>query len=321
MKTCMTNLDLVKDTRVIAEPGSGADRLHLQHRQLSRMVEQTNDTVMITDCEGNTEYVNQAFTTTTGYSSADMIQQNPGVLKSGAHDETFYRRLWNRLLSGQVFRADFVNRRKDGSLFHEDKTIMPLQDEHGRITHFVAVGRDIGNRVRAHRRMLRLAYYDSLTGLPNRTLLLDRLNHALKRLQRRQGLMAVMFLDLDCFKMINDTLGHDVGDQVIKSMAIRLRRCVRDGDSIARLGGDEFVIVLEDVAHKNEITATAEKIIVALAEPYTFGDQRLITTASIGITLAPHDGNRVNQLLRNADQAMYQAKGDGGCRHAFFGDC
>lgn len=197
---------------------------------------------------------------------------------------------------------------------------MPLRDEDGRITHFVAVGRDISNRVKAHRRMLRLAYYDSLTGLPNRTLLIDRLNHALKRLHRRQGLMAVMFLDLDRFKMINDTLGHDMGDRVIKSMAARLRRCVRDGDSIARLGGDEFVVVLEDVADKREIIATAEKLLVSLAEAYTLGEHRLITTASIGIALAPHDANGVNQLLRNADHAMYQAKGDGGCRYAFFGE-
>lgn len=321
MKTCTTSLGLVKDTRVNADPGAGVDSLQIQHRQLSRMVEQTNDTVMITDFEGNTEYVNPAFVATTGFSAAEIVGHNPGVLKSGAHDDTFYRRLWNRVLSGKVFRADFVNRRKNGSLFHEDKTIMPLLGERGCITHFVAVGRDISNRVKAHQRMLRLAYYDSLTGLPNRTLLIDRLNHALKRLHRRQGLMAVMFLDLDGFKTINDTLGHDVGDRVIRAMAGRLRRCVRDGDSIARLGGDEFALVLEDVARKSEISVTAEKIIASLANAHILGDHRMITTASIGIAVAPHDGNRVNQLLRNADQAMYQAKRDGGCRYAFFRDC
>lgn len=319
MKTRVTNLLSIAGSGSGAVPDSGAHRLKVPHRQLSRMVEQSNDTVMVTDREGAVEYVNPAFITATGFSWAEIYRRKPSILKSGAHDARFYQRLWNTLLSGNEFRDDFVNRRKDGSLFHEDKTIMPLKDEGGAITHFVSVGRDISQRVKAHRRMLRLAYYDVLTNLPNRTLLIDRLNHALKRLHRREGLMAVMFLDLDRFKTINDTLGHDMGDRVIKAMAARLRRCVREGDSIARLGGDEFVVVLEDVADRQEIAATAEKLLVSLAKAYTLGEHRLITTASIGIALAPYDGNSVNQLLRNADRAMYRAKNKGGCRYTFFG--
>ena len=206
--------------------------------KLSSAIEQTADSVVITDLHGTIEYVNPAFEKNTGFRRAEAVGQTPRIVKSGKHDAEFYRRLWDTILRGEAFRDVLVNRRKDGTLYYEEKTITPLKDEKGRITHFVSTGKDVTERMEAQERLDRLAYYDTLTGLPNRNLFRDRLRHALERVQRAGRTVATLVLDLDNFKAVNDSLGHEVGDLLLKAISERLRACVREEDTVARLGGE-----------------------------------------------------------------------------------
>jgi diguanylate cyclase (GGDEF)-like protein/PAS domain S-box-containing protein len=406
-----------------------------QTRQLSSAVEQTADSVIITDAHGVIQYINSACQSVTGYSPEETIGNNPRLLKSGQHPPEFYQRLWETITRGEVFRERFINRRKDGSLYHEEKTITPLKDARGEITHFVSTGKDITQRVEAEktlresnellerifdsthfclayldrdfnfirvnraygktcgyppeyfpgknhfrlyphreneaifRRVVQtgepfttiakpfefpdhpewgvtywdwtlhplkddagnveavlfvlldvterrrteeqlnaLAYYDALTGLPNRQQLYDHLQWAMKEAAGRERLVAILFLDLDRFKNINDTLGHDVGDALLKEVAARLRTSVRPGDIISRLGGDEFTIVLANVAHLDDATRVAQKLLDHFLPPFRIAGRDLFVSPSIGITLYPFDGNNAEDLIKNADIAMYHAK-------------
>jgi diguanylate cyclase (GGDEF)-like protein/PAS domain S-box-containing protein len=277
-------------------------------RKLSNALSQTADSVVITDRDGMIEYVNPAFERVTGYGAAEVIGRRTNVVKSGNHDARFYRRLWETILRGEVFRDVLVNRRKDGSLYYEEKTITPIRDAAGETTHFVSTGKDITDRIQTEERLNYLAYYDTLTGLPNRTLLAERARQAIAEANRHDRLVAVMFLDLDRFKLINDTLGHEVGDVLLKSVAERLRAAVRPGDTVARLSGDEFTIVLADVAHVDDVARVVQKLQDRLADPFHVAGRELYVSASIGITLHPFDDGSLDGLLRNADTAMYHAK-------------
>ena len=414
-----------------------------QMQKLSSAIEQTADSVMITNREGIIEYVNPAFEITTGYQSADALGRKPNIVKSGLQDATFYEELWAKILNGESFRGVFVNRRKDGSLYHEEKTITPLRDSGQRITHFVSTGKDISERIhaessvraseehlrtiidtepecikllaedgslidmnaaglamieadsleqvlgtamqelvmpehheafqelsrnvfRGHKGMLtfeieglkgarrwlethavpmtsrtgktvllgitrditerktaeeRLSYlvhHDELTGLPNRTLFNDRLNQAMIDAERHGRLVALAFLDLDRFKNINDTLGHEAGDLLLQGVAERLLHAVRRGDTVARLSGDEFTIVLADLAHADDAARVAQKILDALAKPLPIAGRDLFISASLGLTLYPLDSRDSQELLRNADIAMYRAKEQGRNNFQFY---
>lgn len=414
-----------------------------QMRKLSSAVELTADSVMITDRDGVIEYVNPAFEAVTGHTSAEAIGRNPSILKSGAHDEAFYRNLWDIILRGEPFHTVFTNRRKDGSLYYEDKTISPLRDASGAITHFVSTGRDISEHIqaeaaaraseqhlraiidtepeciklvdaegrliemnaaglamieadsleqvagqtlyklllpeyreafrtlinsvmqgnkeilafeiqglkgtrrwlethcvpmttrtgetvllgvtrditehrRAEERLSFLAHHDELTGLPNRTLFGDRLNQAMIEAERHGRLLAVVFLDLDRFKNINDTLGHETGDLLLQAVAKRLLGAVRRGDTVARLSGDEFTIVLADLAQVDDAARVAQKILDAFAGPLPVAGRDLFVSASLGITLYPFDTSDQRELLRNADIAMYRAKEQGRNNFQFY---
>ncbi|HHM05307.1 MAG TPA: EAL domain-containing protein [Gammaproteobacteria bacterium] len=286
-------------------------RAEAQMRKLSRALEQAADAVMITDRDGIIEYVNPAFTRISGYAMSEALGKTPRLVKSGRHGDDHYRALWQNILKGEVYSGIMINRRKDGQLYYEEKTITPLKNEEGRITHFVSTGRDISERIRAEQRLHHLAHHDSLTQVPNRALFMDRLNQSLHHAQRHGRRLAVMFLDLDRFKLINDTLGHDVGDQVLVTMAGRLRACLRAEDTVARLGGDEFVLLLEEISSVNKLTAVSQKILEALSEPVQVQRHELFVTASIGIALYPSDGTTAEALLKHADIAMYQAKDQG----------
>lgn len=277
-------------------------------RKLSSAVEQTADSVMITNRDGVIEYVNPAFALTTGFAPAEAIGRTPHIVKSGRHDEAFYRELWQTILAGGVYRNVMVNRRKDGSLYYEEKTITPLKNERGAITHFVSTGKDITERMQVQERLQYLAHHDDLTRLPNRVLFLDRLSQALIRAHFHHRILAVLFLDLDHFKNINDSLGHNVGDQFLEATAVRLTSCVREGDTVARLGGDEFAVLLEDIAQVEDISMVARKVLAAFASPFTVGSRELYLTTSIGVSLYPSDGADGHTLLKHADAAMYRAK-------------
>ncbi|MFQ5487231.1 MAG: EAL domain-containing protein, partial [Gammaproteobacteria bacterium] len=286
--------------------------------KLSRAVEQTAESIFITDAQGIIEYVNPAFEKTTGYSREEVLGKTPSLFKSGRHEPAFYEKIWKTILAGAVYSDIMVNRRKDGTLYYEEKSITPLFDEKGEIGHFISTGKDITERMQAEERLHHLAYHDVLTDLPNRALFMDRLTHALTRRHSEGSRIAVMFLDVDRFKTINDTLGHDSGDRLLQSFARMLMHCVREGDTVSRFGGDEFAILLEDVTSLKAITQVADKIKQALSRPFKAEGQDLYVTTSIGISLFPDDGDDAATLLKYADSAMYRAKEVGRNNHQFY---
>jgi len=293
-------------------------RAEAQMHQLSSAVEQTDDVVMITDLQGIIQYVNTAYERTTGYSRQEVLGLNASVVKSGEHNRSFYEHLWRTILAGRVFHGVLVNRKKSGSLYYEEKTITPLKDADGNLVCFVSTGKDITDRRLAEERLHQLAHYDPLTDLPNRVLLQNRLKHAMMEANRLERLVAVMFLDLDRFKIINDTLGHDAGDALLRKVAERFAACLRPGDTVSRLGGDEFTIVLANVAHVDDVTRVAQKILDQLQSPFRIGGRDLFVSSSIGITLYPLDEKDSSNLLRDSDIAMYRAKELGGNTFQFY---
>ncbi len=286
--------------------------------KLSRAVEQTADSILITDRGGVIEYVNSAFERTTGYRKDEAIGCTPNLVRSGRHDAEFYRRMWDTILAGEPFREVFINRKKDGMLYYEEKTISPLKDALGNVTHFISTGKDITERMQIQERLQYLAHHDVVTDMPNRVLFVDRLTQAIVRSQRNQKRCAVLFLDLDRFKVINDTLGHDSGDRLLQGVANRLRRCLREGDTVARLGGDEFAILLEEIHIVDDVPPVAQKVLAALAQPLLLKDREFFITASIGISLYPDDGDDAHTLLKHADVAMYRAKHQGRNNYRFY---
>ncbi|HEX9626987.1 MAG TPA: EAL domain-containing protein [Acidiferrobacterales bacterium] len=286
--------------------------------KLSSVVEHTADAVIITDHRGVIEYVNPAFEDITGYRRDETVGRTPALIKSGRHDPEFFRDLWDTIRAGNVYRNVLINRRKDGSVYYEEKTITPLRGEDGSITHFVSTAKDITERMQTQERLQYLAYHDVLTELPNRMLLMDRLEHALARVRWTGRQLAVLFLDLDRFKVINDTLGHDFGDRLLQVMAARLRGCVREGDTVARVSGDEFAILLEDLASTEDVVLVARKILETFAQPFEVFQRELFITTSVGIGVHPADGEDASLLLKHADTAMYRAKEHGRNNYQFY---
>lgn len=293
-------------------------RAEAQMYQLSSALEQTADAVMITDRNGNIEYVNPAFTRISGYSRDEALGRKPELVKSGRHGRKFYQQLWQRILAGEVFDDVFVNRRKDGSLYYEAKTITPVTDAHGNVINFISTGKDVTEQMETQEQLRFLAEHDVLTELPNRQVLIERMGQSLARARRRDRLVAVLFMDLDQFKYVNDSLGHDVGDDLLVQMARRLLRRVREGDTVARFGGDEFVLVIDEAESLADITAIAEKLLDSLTPPFMVSGMELHVTASVGISVFPDDGQDSETLLRNADNAMYRAKEAGRNSYRFY---
>lgn len=287
-------------------------------RRLSGAIEQSEDLVLITDPSGTIEYVNPAFERITGYARAEVVGSRPSMLRSGKHDHAFYQRVWKTIQAGQPFRDMFVNRRKDGSLYYEEKTITPMRDAQGGIASYVSTGKDISERVRAQEQLRYLAHHDPLTGLPNRALLEDRVEHALASARREGYGLAVLFLDLDRFKTVNDSLGHGVGDDLLGMAAKRLRSLMRGGDTLARLGGDEFVLVVDRLRGAADSATVAEKVLAALAEPFELQGFEAFVTGSVGISVFPDDGGSSEDLLKHAGVAMYRAKQTGGDSYQFY---
>lgn len=264
--------------------------------------------IVITNPAGEIVAVNRAFTVITGYPELEVIGLNPRFLRSGRHDAEFYAALWSALeLTGQ-WQGELWNKRKNGEIYPEWLTISSVRDRQGRPTHYVAVFSDITAVKESQDALYHLAHHDPLTGLPNRTLLRDRLEHALERGRRdRQG-VAVIFVDLDRFKQINDTLGHPVGDEILKLAARAMAAQLRASDTIARVGGDEFIIVLEKDVSSYSVSTVARKLVEIFGHPFPVAGRDLYLTASLGIGLFPKDGEDPDTLLRHADLALYKAK-------------
>ncbi|VAW51108.1 diguanylate cyclase/phosphodiesterase (GGDEF & EAL domains) with PAS/PAC sensor(s) [hydrothermal vent metagenome] len=290
----------------------------LQMKKMSSALEQTADMVLIADKQGIIEYVNPMFEKITGYSKDELIGKTPNILNSGEHEKDFYKNMWKTILRGDVFTDVLVNKKQDGSIFHQDEIITPLKNDDGEITHFIATGRDISKRIENQKRLQYIAHHDALTSLPNRVLFMDRIKRSLVRAKRNHERVAVLFFDLDRFKNINDTLGHLIGDKLLIEIAQRLKKDVREDDSIARLGGDEFAVLLDKVRKENDVTHIAHKILSSLEKSVMIDGHSLYTTASIGISLFPDDGEDAGTLLKNADIAMYRAKDTGKNNYQFY---
>ncbi|MET0068163.1 MAG: EAL domain-containing protein [Candidatus Thiodiazotropha sp.] len=286
-------------------------------RTLSLAVEQSPVSVVITDPHANIEYVNRGFEQVTGYTSAEVIGKNPRILKSGEVPEKTYREMWKTISIGDSWRGEFRNRRKDGSLYWEQAFISPVKDDAGVIRHFLAVKDDISLEKSHEEMILHQAHYDFLTNLPNRFLALDRLEQLLKASSRTQQQIALLFLDIDDFKKVNDTLGHDVGDELLIQASERLVATIRRQDTVARLGGDEFLVILGGV-NPDAASVVAKHIVESFREPFFLDDQELAMTLSIGIAVYPQDGSSVKNLLRNADIAMYRSKQEGRNTYSYF---
>ncbi|MCF6323199.1 MAG: EAL domain-containing protein [Gammaproteobacteria bacterium] len=286
--------------------------------KLSTALQQTADSVVITDSNGIVEYVNSAYEALTGYTGEEVIGRRSDFIDSGEHDSPFYEDLWATIKSGKLFNDVLINRRKDGVLFYEEKRITPLTSLSGEITHFISTGRDITDRIEAQERLRYMAHHDTLTQLPNRSMMMDRLSQAIASAKRDGSQVAILFIDLDRFKMINDTLGHDVGDHAIKEVARILLATLRASDTVVRFGGDEFVVLLPEIHSHDKVTQIVSKVQAALTAPIHIEGQELFMSASIGVVLCPDDGDDVNTLLKNADIAMYRAKERGRNRYEFY---
>ena len=279
--------------------------------------------IMVTDANNVILRVNHAFTTITGYAAEDLVGRTPSLLKSGRHDQAFYANMWESLHGQGSWQGEIWNRRKNGMIFPELLTITAVKGDAGENTHYVATLIDITQRKAAEDEIRHLAFFDPLTRLPNRRLLMDRLQQALASSARSKREGAILFIDLDNFKTLNDTLGHHKGDLLLQQVAQRLTTCIREGDTVARLGGDEFVVMLEDLSADTTEAATqaevvGEKILATLNQTYSLAGHEHHSTPSIGITLFSGHLNSIDELLKRADLAMYQAKTAGRNTLRFF---
>jgi diguanylate cyclase (GGDEF)-like protein/PAS domain S-box-containing protein len=292
-------------------------RADVQLRQAAMVFESSAEGVALTDASGAIVAVNQAFVEITGYSEDDVLGQNPRILQSGRHDETFYRDMWASLRTTGRWRGEIWNRRKDGEVYPEHLTISTVRDEQGSTTHYVGVFGDDGAVTAARQQLDFLTHHDALTGLPNRALLQDRLERAVGRARQASSLAAVLLLDIDRFGKVNESLGHGVGDGLLKAVAARLADEVEAGDTLARYLADKFVIVVEDAGSVARVGRLARQYQGWLAMPFVVEGHELIVTCTVGISLYPADGTDPATLLGLADAAMRQARGRGESRVAF----
>lgn len=277
----------------------------------NKVLENTSEGIMVTNARGEIISVNPAFEIVTGYSSEDVIGKNPNILQSGIHDRQFYKTMWKQVKEHGYWKGEIWNKRKNEEIYPEWLTICSIHDGLGKLINYVAVFTDITDRKYAEEQLRYLAHYDSLTGVANRYSLNKRLEGLILTAEKYGQQLAVLFLDLDRFKQINDTLGHNYGDLLLKRVSSRLKGLIKNKDMIARLGGDEFVIVLPNIKHPKEAIHTASRIIDALTKSFFLNNHEVFITTSIGISLYPLDGTDMETLLRNADKAMYVAKAGG----------
>ncbi|SMP61395.1 sensor domain-containing protein [Anoxynatronum buryatiense] len=272
------------------------------------ILQHTNEGVAVTDAKGLIQWVNPAFSDITGYSLQEVMGRNPRILKSQRHKPVFYENMWDSLRAEGFWRGEIWNRRKNGEVYPELLTINAIRDEAGITIQYVSVFNDLSDRIKTEELLRHQKYHDSLTGLPNRFLLMDRLSVSISRAYQEKRMLALMFLDVDRFKRINDTLGHVVGDELIQAFSQRLVETLRDGDTVSRVVGDEFVVLLEMVPGDEAAATVANKIIKSLMKPFRIQGHEIHITVSIGIGLYPEDGKDPETLLKNAEVAMFQAK-------------
>ena len=284
---------------------------------------ETNDAIMVTDADANIIRVNQAFLETTGYSSEEVIGKNPRMMNSGRHDKAFYTQMWQQLLHTGLWSGEIFDKRKNGEIYPKWAKITAVKNELQQTTHYVTVFKDLSERKKSEEEIRNLAFYDALTKLPNRHLFLDRFRSALTSASRLNSFGAILLIDLDRFKLLNDTLGHVCGDLLLIEVASRLKSSVREMDTVARLGADEFIVLIEDVSDNMDDTSrkvglVAEKIRESLASPYYCNGHPLLSSPSIGVSLYRGNEKSVDVIVQHAEMAMYQAKSAGRNSIRFF---
>ncbi len=283
-------------------------------------IEAAADAVMITDPDGAVQYLNPAFARLTGYTQSDLLGVVPRPLRRDERGAELAEEVWARLRAGEVWSGELYNRHRNGTFYTSVASISPVRDESGRIIHLVGISRDISDRKALEAELTRLAHYDALTGLPNRTLFFDRLHERIRQARRSGEGLALLFLDLDGFKPVNDELGHESGDEALRAIAERFSRVVRESDTVARMAGDEFAVLLGPMPHPTDAHRVAEKLVAALAAPIPLSAGERTIGVSVGIALFPDHATEADALLKCADQAMYGAKRAGKNRYHFSGD-
>ncbi len=276
-----------------------------------KVIESSLEGIMVTDAEARILSVNPAFTHMTGYTPEEVIGRSPSLLNSGRQSPAFYARMWEGLVAEGKWQGEVWNRRKSGEVYPQLLHITAIRDRDGRLTHYAALFTDISRLKETEARIRDLAYYDPLTGLPNRRLLEDRLQVEIGHAARLRCRLAVLFVDLDRFKRINDSLGHSVGDKLLVEIAARLRGSLREDDTVARMGGDEFLVILNNLAGPDEAAMTARRLVGALRRPVHIEGRELVVTTSLGVSIYPDDSQDADTLIKHADVAMYRAKDEG----------
>lgn len=286
-----------------------------------KVFDNSTEGIMITDARGHILQVNRAFIAITGYSEADAIGQTPRLLRSDRHDDAFYQAMWDALAEFGYWQGEIWNRRRNGEIYPQWLSLIAIRDEQGETLNYLSVFADLTDKKQSDARAHHLAHYDPLTELPNRLMLEERLKQALASAQKENQLVALLYLDLDRFKAINDTLGYPVGDKLLQAVAERLAGQIRDSDTIARFSGDEFTIELSNVGSPQNAEMVAKKALNALVEPFNLGQHEIFLTASIGIALSPTDAGSMDEMIQHADTAMSHAKAQGGnCYHFYSAD-
>lgn len=302
---------------VLSSDITEARQLEAQTKQMSRALEQTADAVMITNRDGVIEYVNAAFEDMSGYTKEEMLGRTPAVLRSGFQEPGFYSQMWQMLLSGLPYSEVFINRRKDGELYYEEKTITPVRDDHGNITHFVSTGKDITRRLLAQQRLHRVLHYDAMTGLANRILFVDRLGQALLQARRLGLAVGVLHVGFDLAALFGEDLGRVTEERFQGLLAQHLKDAVAEGDTVARLGRDEFVILHKEALQAQEMEPLAQRIMLEFAQPMRLEGYELFLTPALGISRYPADGTETDELLHKAMLAMRRAR-ESGAHYLFY---
>ena len=300
--------NLVKENQEISEKLSLSDNV----------LQNIPESVMITDTKLNIIYINKAFTQVTGYKEKDILGKKTSVLKSGYHNKEFYQKIWALMTKKGQWKGEIWNRKKDGSIYPEWLIITEIKNRQQNISHYAGIFSDISNQQHVIEHLQKLSYYDVLTGLPNRKLFQDRFNFCLSQAKNQNKPLALLFLDLDKFKKINDTLGHSAGDNLLNMVAERLKNCLGKHDIISRLGGDEFTIIMPDIKNKIEVHQLANKIIDSFLKFFLLNSRKVLINTSIGISLYPSNGCDQEILTQNADTAMYKAKDIHGSSYLFY---
>ncbi|MDD5331139.1 MAG: EAL domain-containing protein [Sulfuricella sp.] len=306
--------DVAARVGIVLQIALNQQRLRLQ----GTAMEAAANAIFITDRRGLIEWVNPAFSRLSGHALAEVVGKLPSILRSGRHDAAYFEKMWRTILAGQVWSGEIVNRRADGSLYVSNQTVTPTLDEKGEISHFISIQEDVTAKKETESRLRYMQEFDVLTGLPNRAMLLERLGQALAQAARTEALVAVLQLDLDRFKNINDTLGQAIGNRLLQEVSGLLESCMSAGDTVSRQGGDEFAAMLTGLGSSLDAALAAQRILDAFARPIVVDGHDLFVTPSIGIALYPLDGIEPNDLLKDAEAAMFRTKEQGGNGYQFF---